>query len=98
MLAVGPLPSVGGDVVRFLLSVSLNPWFIGGMLCYVVSIGVWLLVLAKLEVSLAYPLLSIGYVIAAVVGYFYLGEAVGMTRLAGIGLICLGILVISRSA
>ncbi len=98
MLSVGALPASTSDIVKFFLSVTLNPWFIGGMSCYVLSIGLWLLVLAKMEVSVAYPLLSIGYVITAIIGYFYLTENVGPSRLAGIVIICIGIFVISRSA
>lgn len=98
MLAAGSLPAAVSDVVRFVLSVALNPWFLGGMTCYALSIGLWLLVLAKTEVSLAYPLLSIGYVITAAVGHFYLGESVGYLRLTGIALICAGIVFVSRSA
>jgi len=47
---------------------------------------------------LAYPLLSIGYIITAIMGYYFLGENVNLTRIAGIALICFGIVVISRSA
>ena len=75
----------------------VNPFFLLGMLCYAVSIVVWLLVLSKLEVSLAYPFLSIGYVITAVIGYFFMGEAVTLPRVAGIGLICLGLVVMSET-
>jgi multidrug transporter EmrE-like cation transporter len=98
MLAAGALPAAASDIVRFVSSVGLSPWFLGGMTCYALSIGLWLLVLAKTEVSLAYPLLSIGYVITAAVGHFYLGESVGYLRLTGIALICAGIVFVSRSA
>lgn len=47
---------------------------------------------------MAYPLLSIGYIITAIIGYYFLGENVNLTRIAGIALICFGIVVISRSA
>jgi multidrug transporter EmrE-like cation transporter len=68
------------------------------MTCYAVSIGVWLIVLSKLEVSVAYPLLSIGYVITAVVGLFFLGENVTLLRVFGIALICGGLFFITRTA
>ncbi|CAM7590630.1 4-amino-4-deoxy-L-arabinose-phosphoundecaprenol flippase subunit ArnE [Escherichia coli] len=55
-------------------------------------------VLGKVEVSLAYPLLSIGYVITAIIGYFFLNEDVNTLRLIGLSLICVGIIFISRSA
>ena len=68
------------------------------MTCYALSIGIWLIVLGKTEVSVAYPLLSIGFIITAIIGYFYLDESVSLTRIAGIALICFGIVVVSRSA
>ena len=68
------------------------------MTCYAVSIGAWLIVLAKLEVSVAYPLLSIGYVITAFVGFFFLGENVTLLRVLGIAVICGGLYLITRTA
>ena len=97
MLAVGSPAAHGGDWVPFILSILLSPWFIAGMACYGLSIGSWLAVLSRTEVSAAYPLLSIGYVITAVVGYFFLGEAVNATRALGIAVICGGIILIARS-
>jgi multidrug transporter EmrE-like cation transporter len=92
------LPSGVANALGFAFSLLLNPWFLAGMTCYALSIGVWLTVLGKTEVSLAYPLLSIGYIITAIIGYYFLGENVNLTRIAGIALICFGIVVISRSA
>tara|TARA_R110002020_G_scaffold316899_2_gene532247 strand:- start:12082 stop:12456 length:375 start_codon:yes stop_codon:yes gene_type:complete len=97
MLSIGPLPSGIAALPSFGFSLATNAWFIAGMACYVVSIGIWMIVLGKVEVSVAYPLLSIGYVITAIIGYFYLGEDVNALRIAGIALICCGIVVISRS-
>ena len=98
MLTAGPLPSGVANALGFAFSLLLNPWFLAGMTCYALSIGIWLIVLGKTEVSLAYPLLSIGYIITAIIGYYFLGENVNLTRIAGVALICFGIVVISRSA
>lgn len=98
MLSIPPVPTAVSDYFSFGISLLLNPWFIAGMSCYVFSIGLWMAVLGKVEVSLAYPLLSVGYVIAAVIGYFFLKEDVNMMRLIGLALICSGIIFISRSA
>jgi multidrug transporter EmrE-like cation transporter len=98
MLTAGPLPSGVANALGFAFSLLLNSWFLAGMTCYTLSIGIWLIVLGKTEVSLAYPLLSIGYIITAIIGYYFLGENVNLTRIAGIALICFGIVVISRSA
>lgn len=97
MLGIGSPPTGLHAFLPYAISLCTSPWFLLGLACYVVSLGLWLLVLARAEVSLAYPLLSIGYVLTAVVGYFFMGEAVGPARVAGLLLICAGIAVISRS-
>ncbi len=95
--AAGP-PQLSAEWLHFGLQIVLNPWMIAGLLCYGLSIAVWLAVLSRVEVSAAYPLLSIGYVITAVVGFFFLGENVSAMRLAGIALICGGLVLITRTA
>lgn len=82
---------------RVFLAVTASPFVLGGVACYVFSVAVWLLVLSRVEVSYAYPMLSIGYVIVAIVGWLLLNESVNATRLAGILVICLGVWMITRS-
>lgn len=98
MLSIGPLPIGFSKIFSFILALFLNVWFTIGMGCYVLSVGIWLVVLAKTEVSLAYPLLSIGYIITAIIGYFFLHENVNLVRMVGIFVVCIGIIIISRSA
>ena len=59
--------------------------------------NLWMAVLSKVEVSFAYPFLSIGYVVAALVGYYFFDESLTFTRIAGIMVICVGVYLISRS-
>jgi multidrug transporter EmrE-like cation transporter len=98
MLAVGGPPNHLEGALAFAFAIVTNPWSILGMSCYAVSIGAWLIVLSKAEVSAAYPLLSIGYVITTIVGALFLGEHVTLARVAGIGLICCGLTLIAQSA
>lgn len=98
MLSIPAFPNMLSEGWGYAVAVLLNPWFIGSMSCYAVSIVVWMMVLGKAEVSLAYPLLSVGYIIAAVIGYFFLKEDLNSMRIIGLVLICAGIIFISRSA
>ena len=68
-----------------------------GLVCYGLGFLVWLIVLAKAEVSYAYPLISLGYVFTAILARFMFGEAVSFTRMAGILVTCLGVFIIARS-
>lgn len=92
-----PLPPTS-QVMALGLALVGNIWLWAGMVCYAASIGLWLAVLAKVEVGAAYPMLSIGYVIAAVLGFLFLGESLGAARIAGIGLIGVGVVMIARTA
>ena len=74
-----------------------NIWLWGAMICYALSILLWMAVLSKVEVSFAYPFLSIGYVVAAVVGYYFFGESLSVIRIVGIVIICIGVYLISIS-
>jgi len=62
-----------------------------------VSVGVWLLVLSRVEVSFAYPLLSVGYIVNAVAGYYLFQENLSLTRITGILIICVGVYFVTRS-
>jgi drug/metabolite transporter (DMT)-like permease len=68
-----------------------------GLVCYGLGFLVWLIVLAKAEVSYAYPLISLGYVFTAILARIMFGEAVSFTRMAGILVTCLGVFLIARS-
>jgi len=70
----------------------------GGMLCYGLSLVVWIMALSRVEVSIAYPMLSVGYVLNALAAWYFFGEAVSLMRLGGIGVIIIGVYIVARSA
>jgi drug/metabolite transporter (DMT)-like permease len=76
---------------------AAEPHFIAGAVCYGVSLIVWIIGLSRVPVSIAYPLLSLGYVINAVAAHYLLGEAVTLGRWLGIGFIVLGVWLVARS-
>ena len=74
-----------------------EPHIVAGLACYVISVAVWVLALSRVEVSIAYPMLSIGYVVNAIAAWYLFGEAVTPMRLCGIGIIVAGVCVVARS-
>lgn len=76
---------------------ATEPHIFGGLSCYVISVVVWIMALSRVEVSIAYPMLSIGYVVNAAAAYWLFGEAVSVTRLTGIGIIIIGVYIVARS-
>ena len=78
-------------------ALATNYPILGGLSCYVISVVVWILALSRVEVSIAYPMLSIGYVVNAGLAWFLFGEAVGPQRLIGIAVIIVGVVIVARS-
>lgn len=73
-----------------------QPMVILGLTLYGLSALVWLSVLARWDVSKAYPLVGMGFVVTALMG-FWLGEHVTPMRWGGIALICAGVYLVGRS-
>jgi multidrug transporter EmrE-like cation transporter len=96
---VGPLVSDSGQV-DWLQAGALwrAPPLWVGLGCYGVSVILWLGALSRLPVSVAYPMLSVGYVVNAVAAAVLFGESITAVKLAGIGLIGLGVILLSRAA
>ncbi len=75
----------------------VNFFLILGLFTFVISMASHLLVLSRVELSFAYPFLSLAYVIVAVYGYAVFQEDLNLYRIAGIAFICVGTVLISRS-
>jgi multidrug transporter EmrE-like cation transporter len=69
-----------------------------GLALYGLSAGLWLWVLSRLDISLAYPLVSLGFVFTLFVGIQWLGEPFSWQRLAGCGLIVAGVMLLAADA
>ncbi len=95
--AIGHFEFSAANVLPIGWKVATQPYIVGGLSCYLVSVAIWILALSRVEVSIAYPMLSIGYVVNAAAAYLLFGEAVGVQRLVGIGIIVLGVYVVARS-
>lgn len=76
---------------------ALSPYIAGGLACYVVSVVVWILALSRVPVSVAYPMLSIGYVVNALAAWALFGESLGAQKMVGIAFIVAGVFLVARS-
>ncbi len=76
---------------------ALNPPILGGLALYVISVVFWILALSRVDVSVAYPMLSIGYIVSALAGWLLFSEALSAARVAGIVVIILGVWLVARS-
>jgi drug/metabolite transporter (DMT)-like permease len=88
--ATASLVSLVGLVVR-------SPLVLLGLLLYAIGALAWIAVLARLDLSLAYPFLALNFVLVTVVSRLFLGETVPTLRWLGILVICSGIFLVARS-
>jgi len=91
------LANMAGHWPLFLPAIS---WLGLGLLCYAVSMLFWMAALAKYELSLAYPMLSLSYVLVYFVAVAWprLGESVSMSKTMGIVFIVAGVILVTYSA
>jgi multidrug transporter EmrE-like cation transporter len=94
---VGEFAFAMDNLVPIGAKLALNPFILGGLACYVVSVVVWILALSRVPVSVAYPMLSIGYIVNALAAWMLFGESLGAQKLVGIGFIVVGVFLVARS-
>lgn len=80
-------------VIRMLTS----PPLLLGIVCYACSTFSWIIALSKVDLSYAYPMLSIGYVLVFFLSWLLFKEAVTPIRLLGTGVVCVGVYLIAIS-
>jgi drug/metabolite transporter (DMT)-like permease len=95
--ASGPLIAGDAGVWQRALNMLVVPSLWYALLAYGLSLIVWLVGLSRVPVSQAYPLLSLGYVINIGLAWWLLGEVPNVQRVAGIGVIVLGVVLVARS-
>lgn len=94
---IGTFDFALANVVPIGLKIAASPFVLGGLACYVVSVVVWILALSRVPVSVAYPMLSIGYIVNAAAAWFLFGESLTAQKLVGIGFIIVGVWLVARS-
>ena len=97
MITLGPISFDGVNPILRILQIVFSPWVFLGLATFVISMASHLYVLSKVELSFAYPFLSLAYVAVAVFAYFVFHEDLNAWRIAGIAFICVGTVLIAQS-
>jgi multidrug transporter EmrE-like cation transporter len=78
------------------VAITTNIWIICGITLYFLSAVVWLFVLARVEVSFAYPFVGLGFILTLLLGKVVMGDAVTMSRVMGTLFVAVGVFMIAR--
>jgi multidrug transporter EmrE-like cation transporter len=95
--AVGHFEFTRANILPIGWRLATQPPLIAGLACYVVSLVVWVVGLSRVDVSIAYPMLSLGYVVNAFAAWYLFGEVLSVQKLVGIGIILIGVIIVARS-
>lgn len=97
MRRVGHFEFIWSNAAPVAWQAATNPFVAFGIGLYMLSVVVWLLVLSRVEVSFAYPMLSVGYIVNAIAAYYLFAENLSFTRVSGILVVVAGVYLITRS-
>jgi multidrug transporter EmrE-like cation transporter len=85
----------GGSVGHTLLQMAVTPAVLLGVVCFGTSFISWVFVLRKLDLAVAYPMVSLGYIIVVVLAKAFLGEQITLPKVVGLGLIIAGVIAMN---
>lgn len=97
MNQMGPISLVAENVPSVVWQIVRSPFVIGGLLVYGFGTFFWLITLSRIDLSVAYPFVSLNHVLLFLIGWLVLREHVTPLRAAGVAVICLGMILVARS-
>ncbi|HIK87654.1 MAG TPA: 4-amino-4-deoxy-L-arabinose transferase [Alphaproteobacteria bacterium] len=86
------------NIINTSISIALNPYIITGFISYGISILLWLWVLSKVDVSLAYPFQALGYIVVTILAWLIFQENISFTRIMALIFITIGLIILAFSA
>lgn len=92
---IGPI-TTESNIVEIIAS-ALNLYIILGLITYVLSISAWIVALSRVDVSIAYPMLSFGYVIVTIAAWVLFNEPISLMKVLALSIIVLGIVLLAHS-
>lgn len=96
MVSLGPISFSADTIIQRVFQIVFNPWVFAGLFMFVISMASHLFVLSKVDLSYAYPFLSLAYVVVAVIAWALFKEELGAYKLAGIAFIMVGTILIAQ--
>ncbi|HEY6093492.1 MAG TPA: EamA family transporter [Gallionellaceae bacterium] len=92
----GALPEDGAEKARFLLHLLLNYWVISAYLAALLASVTWMAAVAKLQLSHAYPFMSLAFVLVIVLSAMLFNEPITSPKIIGVSFIVVGVAIGSQ--
>ena len=97
MSDIGPLTLSVNRVIPVVCRMATNPYVITGMMIYAMGTIFWLTALSRVDLSFAYPFVSLSYIIMLIGSWYLFNEHISVLRVVGTVVVIVGVLMISRS-
>ncbi len=97
MMQITPL-NHKNNLIETSSKIIFNPYIFSGLTSYGISIILWLWVLSKVEVSLAYPFQALGYILVTILAWLLFQEQINLLRICALVFICIGLILLALSA
>lgn len=97
MIQIGEIPFNLGTPFFLFKKILTNFGLFLGFTLFALSAITWLVVLSRVALSFAYPMVSLGYILTLLISWKFLGEVVSPLRWAAVMVICFGVFLLSRS-
>jgi multidrug transporter EmrE-like cation transporter len=96
VIGAGAFPADTADKAWFLARLLVNPWVVSALVALMVAVVTWMAAMTKLELSHAYPFVSLAFVLVVLCSAWFFNEPLTATKLAGLALVCVGIVIGSQ--
>lgn len=90
------MPSGFMKTVFFLLKLFLDPWILSGFFAAFLASLAWMATMTKFELSLAYPFMSLAFVLVLIFSGLILNELITWQKVVGLIFIIVGIVITTR--
>lgn len=89
-------PSESASRLRYIADLFTDPWVATALIAAAAAAGCWMLALTKLELSVAYPFVSLSFVLVLIGSAVFFNETITLAKVIGIGLVLAGLAIASR--
>ena len=96
MTRIGEFSFVSQNLFPIALKIISSPFIVLGLIVYVTSVSLWLLVLSRVPVGIAYPMTSLAYIFNVLGAYILFHEQINLVQITGIFVIIFGVYLIAQ--
>ena len=93
---IGIIDFSNGFITAY-MKIFYSPLILFGLVIYALGVFFWLYGLSKVDLSFAFPFVSLSYLMVFVLSWWFLGENISLIRWSGMIIICFGVFVVGRS-